>query len=516
MSASPRASARKHSGASCSAIVNASRGWLGAQRGGRRRDELGQPGGEAGDADGADDPLREAATSAAAASSWASTTFAWPTSTSAALVRRMPRPLRSSTGWPTSRSSAASCWDTADGVRCSASAAAASVPCWATSRRTRRRRASIIQAQLTGSAAQCLLALMSRRRRMLACMPARSVALVVLVAAVWGVNFVVIHVGLDHFPPLLFNALRFTVMARAGDLPRRPPAGRRGATCSRFGFLLGVVKFGLLFVTLDLGMPAGLSSLLLQLQVIFTIVFAGVRAARAAAPRADGGRGDRVRRPGGDRDRPRGQRAGPPVPAGPRRRRGVGRDQRDDARRAAARPARDARLGQPGAAAPAARALAAVRGPAEIGDALGGHRRRGDRPRSLFVALVSGLFGFAAWTTLLKRHSAAAVTPFALLVPVFGIGERGAAARRAAERARARRRGADLRRAGGDAAAGARARAGGAAARPWRRSARRASGPAESYEMVRQSSTAYAGAPYATPRSQRSPRNDAHLNSEDA
>ncbi len=39
----------------------------------------------------------------------------------------------------------------------------------------------------------------------------------------------------------------------------------------------------------------------------------------------------------------------------------------------------------------------------------------------LFVALVSGLFGFAAWIALLKRHTAAAVTPFALLVPVFGI-----------------------------------------------------------------------------------------------
>ena len=40
--------------------------------------------------------------------------------------------------------------------------------------------------------------------------------------------------------------------------------------------MLGVVKFGLLFVSLDLGLPVGLSSLLLQLQVIFTIGFAGV------------------------------------------------------------------------------------------------------------------------------------------------------------------------------------------------------------------------------------------------
>src|ERR671910_890983 len=105
-------------------------------------------------------------------------------------------------------------------------------------------------------------------------MPARSVALVVLVTAVWGVNFVVIHVELDHFPPLLFNALRFTLMAIPAiflvGVPRVPWRLVLG-----FGFLLGVVKFGLLFVSLDLGMPAGLSSLLLQLQVIFTIVFAG-------------------------------------------------------------------------------------------------------------------------------------------------------------------------------------------------------------------------------------------------
>src|SRR5215217_7094435 len=104
-------------------------------------------------------------------------------------------------------------------------------------------------------------------------MPARSVALVVLVTAVWGVNFVVIHVGLDHFPPLLFNALRFTLMAvPAIFLVGRPRVPWR--IVLGFGFLLGVVKFGLLFISLDAGMPAGLASLLLQLQVVFTIGFA--------------------------------------------------------------------------------------------------------------------------------------------------------------------------------------------------------------------------------------------------
>jgi O-acetylserine/cysteine efflux transporter len=59
-------------------------------------------------------------------------------------------------------------------------------------------------------------------------------------------------------------------------------------------------------------------------------------------------------------------------------------------------------------------------GPAEIGDALAGIDAEAIAAL-LFVSAVSGLFGFAVWTTLLKRHSAASVTPFALLVPVFGI-----------------------------------------------------------------------------------------------
>jgi O-acetylserine/cysteine efflux transporter len=62
----------------------------------------------------------------------------------------------------------------------------------------------------------------------------------------------------------------------------------------------------------------------------------------------------------------------------------------------------------------------AFEGQAEIGDALAGVDAAGVAAL-LFVALVSGLFGFAAWIALLKRHTAAAVTPFALLVPVFGI-----------------------------------------------------------------------------------------------
>src|SRR5919204_267032 len=106
-------------------------------------------------------------------------------------------------------------------------------------------------------------------------MSRRHTALAVVIAAVWGVNFVVIHAGLQHFPPLLFSALRFTFVA----LPAVFFVGRPGVRwywVVAVGGSLGVVSFGLLFVGIDQGMPAGLSSLVLQAQVIFTVAFAAV------------------------------------------------------------------------------------------------------------------------------------------------------------------------------------------------------------------------------------------------
>ncbi|WP_433571391.1 EamA family transporter [Streptomyces sp. CA-251247] len=100
-------------------------------------------------------------------------------------------------------------------------------------------------------------------------------ALAVTVAAVWGVNFVVIELGLGHFPPLLFSALRFLVAA----LPAVFFVGRPKVAWKWLigvGLALGVAKFGLLFIGMDRGMPAGLSSLVLQIQAVFTAVLAAV------------------------------------------------------------------------------------------------------------------------------------------------------------------------------------------------------------------------------------------------
>src|SRR5690606_19830508 len=102
----------------------------------------------------------------------------------------------------------------------------------------------------------------------------RHVLLATLVAAMWGFNFVPIKVALDDFPPLLMGALRFTAAVPAVLLVRRPPVPARWLVL--VGVPLGVGQCGLLFIGMRMGMPAGLASVILQVQAIFTALFAAL------------------------------------------------------------------------------------------------------------------------------------------------------------------------------------------------------------------------------------------------
>jgi O-acetylserine/cysteine efflux transporter len=93
--------------------------------------------------------------------------------------------------------------------------------------------------------------------------------LALLVVSILGVNFVAIKLGVAEVPPLLLTGLRFFFAA----VPCRPPKTSIGVVMS-FGFVLGVVQFGLLFFAIHIGMPAGLSSLIIQMPVFFTIALA--------------------------------------------------------------------------------------------------------------------------------------------------------------------------------------------------------------------------------------------------
>ncbi|WP_179401823.1 EamA family transporter [Burkholderia guangdongensis] len=96
-------------------------------------------------------------------------------------------------------------------------------------------------------------------------------ALVVILA--WGVNFVVIKVGLHGMPPMLLGALRFVFAAvPAVFFVPRPKISWR--LLLLYGATIQLGQFAFLFTAMAVGMPAGLASLVLQSQAFFTLVFA--------------------------------------------------------------------------------------------------------------------------------------------------------------------------------------------------------------------------------------------------
>jgi O-acetylserine/cysteine efflux transporter len=99
------------------------------------------------------------------------------------------------------------------------------------------------------------------------------VALAFLCTLIWGVNFVVIKWALVDFPPLLLTALRF-LLASIPFLPFVKRPRTRWHWVVAIGLFLGVGQFGFLFTGMSLGMPAGLSSAVLQTQVFFTVMMA--------------------------------------------------------------------------------------------------------------------------------------------------------------------------------------------------------------------------------------------------
>lgn len=101
-------------------------------------------------------------------------------------------------------------------------------------------------------------------------LPLRHALLALAVTAVWGSNFVVIHVGLAHLPPLLFAALRFlfSLLPAVLLLPRPSVPWRNLAA---YGILVGAGQFGILYVAMNGHITPGLASLVVQTQVFFTI-----------------------------------------------------------------------------------------------------------------------------------------------------------------------------------------------------------------------------------------------------
>lgn len=106
-------------------------------------------------------------------------------------------------------------------------------------------------------------------------MQVRDRLLALAVVLCWGVNFVVIKVGLAGVPPMMLGTLRFCLVAfPAVFFLRRPRIPLR--MLFAYGATISLGQFAFLFSAMAIGMPAGLASLVLQAQAFFTVGIAAV------------------------------------------------------------------------------------------------------------------------------------------------------------------------------------------------------------------------------------------------
>lgn len=261
--------------------------------------------------------------------------------------------------------------------------------------------------------------------------PPRDVALALLVVAIWGSSFVPVRWALDEVPPLALAALRFLLAGfPAALLVRRPEAP--WWLVAAYGCAIGVGQYGITFIAIGLGMPGGLASLVIQAQVLLTILLAALLLRDPLHAR---------------------QVAGVLVAAG-----GL-----------AMLAWMKLRMGAAATAVGVGLTLLAALAWA-VGNVLAKHAAKRRAPESapldmfslvvwsslaaplpllalsfafeggwaplhaigamslrgwlstLFMSGVATIFGFATWNRLLHKHSTGSVAPFALLISIFGFG----------------------------------------------------------------------------------------------
>jgi len=247
-------------------------------------------------------------------------------------------------------------------------------------------------------------------------MPARDIALVLIVVLAWGSNFTAMKLGLEELPPLLFVGLRFAILLPLILLFPRPASW---PVILGIGLLINIGQFAFLFSAMEADVTAGLASLILQAQapitIVLTAVFFGERVAFLQAL----GIGLAVlglilfAAAGGGNVTPMGLTL---VLCGAaswacgnlilRRAQGVNMAALFVwASLVPALPMLAASLSFETSAPLATIAALSLQGWLAV----------------IYVALISTVLGFSIWGVLLSRHPAAQVTPFALLIPVVGL-----------------------------------------------------------------------------------------------
>jgi O-acetylserine/cysteine efflux transporter len=245
------------------------------------------------------------------------------------------------------------------------------------------------------------------------------VLLAVAVMVVWGSNFVVIKMALTHMPPLLFATLRFALAFLPAAFFLKRPAVPWSSLIA-YGVLIGG-QFGLLYIAMGHSISPGLASLVIQTQVFFTIGLAMIATGERVAPfqwaalaLAGAGLVVIIVHRGGDVS-PLGLAlvlaaalswAGGNI---------VGRSHP---------PGTNMLAYVVWASVFAVPPLLALSLIFEGWPAIAAGLRGADAltwGALLYQSFGNSLFGYGAWAWLMARYPAATVSPFALLVPVFGM-----------------------------------------------------------------------------------------------
>ena len=250
-------------------------------------------------------------------------------------------------------------------------------------------------------------------------MPIRDVLLALAVAVVWGINFVFIRWGVNEVPPLLLTALRYVVAAVPAVFFIKRPNVALGILIG-YGLPLKGGQCGLVLEVMKFTMPAGLDSVVIQLQVFFTIglavMFLGERPSGAqllGALVAFAGIGlIAIERMGGAALWPFVMTIAAAVCWGV-------------ANLLTKKAGRIDMLGfvvWSSLAPPIPLYLLSLifEGPGAVPLALSQITYVGIGSL-LFIGWISTLFGYGGWSVLLGKYPASTVAPFALLVPVAGI-----------------------------------------------------------------------------------------------
>lgn len=250
-------------------------------------------------------------------------------------------------------------------------------------------------------------------------LPFRHLLFALAVVSIWGCNFIAIKLALSELPPLLLCAVRFVFVAFPAVffLPRPAVPARQLVV---YGLTMFAGQFGFLFLGMKLGMPAGLASLVLQVQVFVTLALAvGILKERLSLAQIAGAlvavAGFTIV----------GLHTGGEVTAA-----GLacvllgavswGFANFTSKRLGRVNPLSLVVWGSLVVPLPMAAASALFEGPALIVHSLT-HLSWTAVLSVAFIVYISTHIAYSLWSWLLARHPASTVTPFALLVPVIGM-----------------------------------------------------------------------------------------------